>query len=185
MQFFLQTWGCGALRRWWQWIGGPRQGYTPCSFSDYALILWILILIAFLDSFELLWQLWNCCYVYLTKIPIFFGCMIKLGLNTNLLFTGESDLNDNLSFLTAENIFQFRTARMNRGMMPLKNPWKLDPFYCLFLCTCEQIPCPKLIVDYVVLVQSQSSQRVIVAEKFQSFTFSYIIVLYFTNCYGY
>ena len=99
------------------------------------------------------------------------------------MFTGESDLNDNLSFLTAENIFQFRTARMKRGMMPLKKPMKTGPY--LFLCTCEQIPCPKLIVDYVMLVQSQSSQRVIVTEKFQSFTFSYIIVLYFTNCYGY
>ena len=87
--------------------------------------------------------------------------------NTNLLFTGESDLNDNLSFLTAENIFQFRTARMKRGMMPLRTN-KTGPL--LFLCTCEQIPCPKLIVDYVMLVQSQSSQRVIVAEKFQSFT---------------
>ena len=38
----------------------------------------------------------------------------------NLLFTGESDRNDNLSFLMEENIFQFRIARMNNGIIPLK-----------------------------------------------------------------
>ena len=38
--------------------------------------------------------------------------------DSNLLFIGESDRIDKLSFFIVENIFQFKTARMRRGMMP-------------------------------------------------------------------